>query len=98
MSFIRHLVSSKHYVAHTIVSEILYLLNSKDFSDGLACKEYACDTEDMENAGLIPGLETCPGGGHGNPLQYSCLGNPMDRGIWLATVQTVTKSWTRLSD
>ena len=38
-----------------------------------------------------------PGGGHGNPLQYSCLENSMDRGAWRATVQGVTKSWTRLS-
>ena len=37
------------------------------------------------------------GGGHGNPLLYSCLGNPMDRGAWRATVQGVTKSWTRMS-
>ena len=37
-----------------------------------------------------------PGGGNGNPLQCSCLGNPMDRGAWRATVQRVTKSWTRL--
>ena len=38
----------------------------------------------------------CPGGGHGNPLQYSCLENPMDRGAWRAKVHGVTKSWTRL--
>ena len=37
-----------------------------------------------------------PGEGHGNPLQYSCLENPVDRGAWLATVHGVTKSWTRL--
>ena len=39
-----------------------------------------------------------PGGRHGNTLQYSCLGNPMDRGAWWATVHGVAKSWTRLSD
>ena len=38
------------------------------------------------------------GGGHGNPCQYSCLENPMDRGVWRATVHGVTKTWTRLSD
>ena len=50
------------------------------------------------DTGLIPDLGRSPGGGNGNPLQYSCLGNPMDGGAWWATVCGVTKSWTRLSD
>ena len=44
------------------------------------------------DAGLIPGLGRSPGEGNGNPLQYSCLGNPRDRGAWWATVHGVTKS------
>ena len=44
------------------------------------------------------GPEDPPGGGHGNPLQYSCRENPMDRGAWRATVHGVAKSRTRLSD
>ena len=48
--------------------------------------------------GSIPGSGRSRGGGNGNPLQYSCLGNPMDRGAWWATVRGVTKSQTRLSD
>ena len=47
---------------------------------------------------LIPGSGRSPGEGHGNPLQYSCLGNPMDRGAWQATAHRVTKSWTSLSN
>ena len=47
--------------------------------------------------GSTPGLERYAGGGHGNPLQYSCLGNPMDRGAWQATGHGVAKSRTRLS-
>ena len=43
--------------------------------------------------GLIPGLGKSHGGGHGNPLQYSCLENPMDRGAWQALVNGVAKSW-----
>ena len=43
------------------------------------------------DAGLIPGLGRSPGEGNGNPLQYSCLGNPMDRGAWRATVRGVAK-------
>ena len=48
--------------------------------------------------GLIPGLGRSPGEGNGNPLQYSCLENPMDGGSWWATVHGVAKSRTRLSD
>ena len=48
--------------------------------------------------GLVPGSERSPGGGNGNPLQYSCLENPMDQGAWCATVHGVTKSRTQLSD
>ena len=50
------------------------------------------------DAGSIPELGRSPGGGHGNPLQYSCLGNPMDRGALQATVHGVSKSWTQLRD
>ena len=48
--------------------------------------------------GSILGLGRSPGGGHGNPLWSSCLGNPLDRGAWWATVHGVAKSWTRLSN
>ena len=51
-----------------------------------------------ENAGLILGWERSPEEGNGNPLQYSCLGNSMDRGAWRATVHRVAKSQTRLRD
>ena len=50
----------------------------------------------IRNVGSIPRSGTSPGGGHGNPLQYSCLENPMDGGAWRATVHRVAKSWTRL--
>ena len=49
---------------------------------------------DVKDVGLIPGLGRTPGGGHGNPLQYSCLENPMDRGAWWTTVHGVAKSGT----
>ena len=49
------------------------------------------------DVGLVPGSGMSPGGGNGNPLQYSCLENPTDRGAWRATVYRVTKSWTWLS-
>ena len=50
------------------------------------------------DAGSILGSGRSPGEGNGNPLQYSYLENPTDRGAWLATVHGVTKSWTQLSD
>ena len=61
----------------------------------LSGKESACNSGDT---GSIPRSGRSPGEGHGNPLQYSGLGNPMDRGAWLATVHGVAKSQTRLSD
>ena len=48
--------------------------------------------------GLTPGLGRSPGKGNSNPLQYSCLGNPMDRGVWRAIVLGVANSWTSLRD
>ena len=56
-------------------------------------KESSCSAGDT---GSIPGSGGSLGGGHGNPLQYSCLENPTDRGAWWATVHSVSKSWTRL--
>ena len=63
----------------------------------LVCLLSACNAGDTRDAGSIPGLGRSPGGGNGNPLQYSGLKNPMDRGAWRAIVQSVTKSWTQLS-
>ena len=58
----------------------------------LVVKSLPANAGDIRDAGLIPGLGRSPGGGHGNPLQYSCLENPMDREAWQATVLGVTKS------
>ena len=63
----------------------------------LSSKESTCNAGDAIDAGLIPESGRSPGGGNGNPLQYSCRENPMDRGAWWATVHRVTKSWTRLN-
>ena len=65
------------------------------FPDGSDDEESACNAGDPDS---IPGLGRFPGEGNGNPLQYSCLKNPMDRGAWQATVQQVTKIWTGMSD
>ena len=57
---------------------------------GSVLKKRPANAGDM---GSIPGLERCPGEGNGNPLQCSCLGNPMDRGAWCAIVHGVEKQW-----
>ena len=65
------------------------------FPGGSDGKASACTLGDL---GLIPGSGRSPGEGNGNPLQYSCLENPMDEGDWQATVPGVAKNWTWLSD
>ena len=63
----------------------------------LVVKNLPANVEVIGDTGSMPGLGRSPGGGHGNPLQYSCLENPMDRGAWRATVHRAAKSWTQLS-
>ena len=67
------------------------------FSGGAVVKNLPAKAGEMGDVGLIPGLRKSPGGGNGNPFQYCCLGNPMDRGAWQATAQGVPKSHTWLS-
>ena len=60
----------------------------------LMVKNPSVNAGEIRNTGWIPGLGKSPGEGHGNPLQYSCLRNLMDRRAWQATVHWVVKSWT----
>ena len=62
----------------------------------LVVKNPSASAGDVRDTNSIPGSGRSSGGGHGNPLQYSCQENPMDRGGWLAIVHGVAKSWTRL--
>ena len=71
----------------------VHLTASKPFSSD--SKVSACNVGDL---GSIPGLGRSPGEENGNPLQYSCLENPMVRGAWGATVHGVKKTWTQLSE
>ena len=70
-------------------------MQDEGFPGGSLLKNLPANVEDV---GLIPGLGRSPGKGNGNPLQYSCLGNPMDREVWQATVHGVAKSWLQLSN
>ena len=73
-------------------------MHTHGFPGGSVVKNLPANAGDSGDASSIPGSGRCPGGGNGNPLQYSCLENPMDRGAWKAAVHGVAKSWTRLSD
>ena len=66
----------------------------ESFPGGTVVKNPPAKAGDAREAGSVLGLRRSPGGGTGNPVQFSCLGNPMDRGAWLAAVHGVTKSWT----
>ena len=61
-------------------------------------KNLPANAGDISEVGSVPGSARSPGGRNGNPLQYFCLEDPMDRGTWWATVHRVIKTWTRLSD
>ena len=67
------------------------------FPGGTEVKNLPVNEGYTRDTGLISRLRRSPGGGNGNPLQYSCLENPMDRGAWGATDYVDTKSWTQLS-
>ena len=62
----------------------------------LVVKNPPANEGDVRDAGSIPGVERSPGGGHGNPLQYSCLENRVNSGAWQATLLRVANSQTRL--
>ena len=70
----------------------------KDFPADTVVRNLPANAGDARDAGLIPGLGRSPGVGNGNPLQYSCLENSMDRGALQATVDGISKSRTQLSD
>ena len=78
-----------------VVFELTDIFQSLGFPGGSDGKKSACNAEDP---GSISRSGRAPGEGTGNPLQYSCLGNPKDRGAWRATVRGVTKRWVRLSN
>ena len=74
------------------------LMGFLDFPSDTVVKNLPANTGDSGNSGSIPRLGRSPGGRHGNPLQYSCLENPMDRGAWQATVLGEAKSQTQFSN
>ena len=73
---------------------ISYLLSVWASQVALVVKNLPANAGDVRGTGSIPGLARSPGGGNGNLFQYSCLGNPTDRGAWQATAQRVAKNQT----
>ena len=69
----------------------IQVYDNKGFPGSTVVKNSLARAGDTRNVGSIPGLGRSPGGGNGNPLHYSCLGNPMDRGVWRAIVHGVAK-------
>ena len=67
------------------------------FPGALVVKNTPANAGHIRDLGLIPGSRRSPEGGHGNPLKYSCLENPMNRGAWSVTVYRISKSWTQLT-
>ena len=90
-----------NYTARNLVLILSHILDVvsplKGFPGGTVVKNPSANAGDSRDVGLIPGSGRSPGVGNGNPLQYSCLENSMDRRCWWATVHGVTKSQTRLS-
>ena len=78
--------------------KIAWTLQNVGFPGGEAVKNLPANVGDTRDAALIPGMGRSPGEGNDNPFQYSCLGDPMDRGAWWAIVHRVTKSPTLQSD
>ena len=82
-----------------LLGNISPLFQRSGFPGGVSGKVLVpANAGDIRDTGLIPGLGRSPGEGNGNPLQYSCLENPMDGGAWWATIHGVAKSQTQLSD
>ena len=83
-------------VARSTTRSILYSSLPLGFPGGASGKKLATNAGGIRDAGSVPGSGRSPGGGHGNPLQGSCLENPMDRGAWWAADLRVAQSQTRL--
>ena len=74
------------------------IIAQENFSGGTVVKNPLANARDSGDAGSIPGSGRSPGEGDGNPFQYSCLGNPIERGLWLPPAHWIAKSRTRFSD
>ena len=79
---------------HGLIAHVFLALSSMNVETSLVAQTVKASAYNAGDPGSIPGLGRSPGEGNGNPLQYSCLGNPMDRKAWHTTVHGVAKSQT----
>ena len=84
----------RHHITSSVFSVSISLVWTSQVV--LVAKNLPANAGDVRDLGWVPGLGTCPVGGHSDPLQYCCLENPLDRGAWGTIVHRVSKSWTRL--
>ena len=89
-------VGDKPEIHSNLVFELGGLKEERASQVALVVKNSPANAEDVRDMGLIPGSGRSPGGGRGNPLQSSCLENPMDKGAWWAAVHSAAKSQTRM--
>ena len=86
-------MNSLYYLCNFFFENKVYFKICSPYSD----KELTCQCGEVRHVSVIPRRGRSPGGGYSNPLQYSCLENPIDRGAWQVTVLRVAKSWTQLN-
>ena len=96
------------YYSYAIIYSLLFLhqynmynvgtIVHVGFSGGSVVKNPPANAGDTRDVGSIPELGRSPGGGQGNPLQYFCLGNPMNREAWQTTVHGIMKSWKGMNN
>ena len=92
--------SLNHWTIREVPRSFSVQTNSSKYKEirasqvALVVRNLPANAGDLRDAGLIPGLGRAPGGGHGSPLLYSCLENPMDRGAWRAAVHGIAESDT----
>ena len=86
-------ISNKGLCGADVIKRKQMISMASGFPSGTSGKELAFQCRRPRDVSLIPGSGSSPGGGKGNPLQYSCLENPMERGTWQPIVHRVSKSW-----
>ena len=95
-SFLRGTIWQRLTFCNYFLLILVIIITRGGFPGGASVKNLSAITGDIRDTGSFPGWGRSPGGGYGNPLQHSCLDNPMDRKVWWARIHGITKSQTLL--